>query len=101
MPALSPTFASTAGQTTTDKIAKMRAVRFTLNARLVVSETASGGLALEQRDGFMRLLERLEDTGSLRYSASAATGETGLLHVSDDLSAPKRYQLCHQSDEGM
>jgi putative DNA-invertase from lambdoid prophage Rac len=51
---------STAGQTTENQIAEIRGAGFTVDARRVISETVSGSSALEQRPGFMRLLDRLE-----------------------------------------
>ena len=46
---------STAGQTIENQIAEIRAA-----GCRVISETVSGSSALEQRPGFMRLLDRLE-----------------------------------------
>jgi putative DNA-invertase from lambdoid prophage Rac len=61
---MSRTFAycrvSTAGQTTENQIREIEAAGFKVGPRRVVSETVSGSSAIEQRPGFMRLLDRLE-----------------------------------------
>ncbi len=49
---------STAGQSTENQIQEVEATGFT--PRRVVSETVSGSSAIEQRPGFMRLLDKLE-----------------------------------------
>ena len=51
---------STAGQTTENQIQEIKAAGFAVDPPRVVSETVSGSSALEQRPGFMRLLDRLE-----------------------------------------
>jgi putative DNA-invertase from lambdoid prophage Rac len=51
---------STAGQTTENQIQEIEAAGFKVDARRVVSETVSGSSAIEQRPGFMRLLDKLE-----------------------------------------
>ena len=51
---------STPGQTTENQIQEIEAAGFALDRRRVVSETVSGSSAIEQRPGFMRLLERLD-----------------------------------------
>jgi putative DNA-invertase from lambdoid prophage Rac len=51
---------STTGQTTENQIQEIEAAGFTVSARRVVSETVSGSSAIEQRPGFMRLLDKLE-----------------------------------------
>ena len=51
---------STAGQTTENQIQEIKAAGFTVTPRRVVSETVSGSSAIEQRPGFMRLMDRLE-----------------------------------------
>ena len=51
---------STAGQTTENQVREIEAAGFRVDARRVVSETVSGSSAIEQRPGFMRLLDRLE-----------------------------------------
>nr|WP_294506313.1 recombinase family protein [uncultured Rhodopila sp.] len=51
---------STTGQTTENQIREIEQAGFTVDPHRVVSETVSGSSALEQRPGFMRLLDRLE-----------------------------------------
>jgi putative DNA-invertase from lambdoid prophage Rac len=51
---------STVGQTTENQIREIEAAGFKVGPRRVVSETVSGSSAIEQRPGFMRLLDRLE-----------------------------------------
>jgi putative DNA-invertase from lambdoid prophage Rac len=51
---------STIGQTTENQIQEIEAAGFKVERRRVVSETVSGSSAIEQRPGFMRLLDRLE-----------------------------------------
>jgi putative DNA-invertase from lambdoid prophage Rac len=51
---------STAGQTVENQIREIEAAGFKVDGRRVVSETVSGSSAIEQRPGFMRLLDKLE-----------------------------------------
>ena len=51
---------STSGQTTENQIQEIKAAGFQVETRRVVSETVSGSSAIEQRPGFMRLLDRME-----------------------------------------
>jgi putative DNA-invertase from lambdoid prophage Rac len=51
---------STAGQTTENQIREIEAAGFKVDARRTVSETVSGSSAIEQRPGFMKLLDRME-----------------------------------------
>ena len=51
---------STVGQTPENQIREIEAAGFKVGPRRVVSETVSGSSAIEQRPGFMRLLDRLE-----------------------------------------
>jgi putative DNA-invertase from lambdoid prophage Rac len=51
---------STAGQTTENQIQEIEAAGFAISPRRVNSETVSGSSAIEQRPGFMRLLDKLE-----------------------------------------
>src|SRR5450631_3593575 len=51
---------STTGQTTENQIQEIEAAGFAVSARRVVSETVSGSSAIEQRPGFMRLLDKLD-----------------------------------------
>jgi putative DNA-invertase from lambdoid prophage Rac len=61
---MSRTFAycrvSTVGQTTENQVREIEAAGFRVDPRRVISETVSGSSAIEQRPGFMRLLDRLE-----------------------------------------
>lgn len=52
---------STFGQTTDNQREEIRAGGFQVEAKRVVTETVSGGVATSQRRGFTRLLDRLED----------------------------------------
>jgi putative DNA-invertase from lambdoid prophage Rac len=51
---------STAGQTTDNQVREIEAAGFQVDRRRVTSETVSGSAAMDQRPGFMRLLDRLE-----------------------------------------
>jgi len=51
---------SAAGQTVDNQIHEIEAAGFAVEPRRVTSETVSGSSAIEQRPGFMRLLDRLE-----------------------------------------
>jgi putative DNA-invertase from lambdoid prophage Rac len=51
---------STAGQTVENQIGEIEAAGFQLDKRRIVAETVSGSSAIEQRPGFVRLLDRLE-----------------------------------------
>ena len=51
---------STTGQTTENQLREIQAAGFKVEPRRLISETVSGGSAIEQRPGFMRLLDRLE-----------------------------------------
>lgn len=61
---MSRTFAycrvSTAGQTAENQVREIEAAGFAIDPKRIVSETVSGSSAIEQRVGFMRLLDRLE-----------------------------------------
>jgi len=52
---------STNGQTTENQIGEIRAAGFDVHARRVVSETVSGSLAAKDREGFAKLLDRMEE----------------------------------------
>jgi putative DNA-invertase from lambdoid prophage Rac len=64
MPPMPRTFAyvrvSTLGQTTENQIQEIEAAGFKVERRRVVSETVSGSSAIEQRPGFVRLLDKME-----------------------------------------
>jgi putative DNA-invertase from lambdoid prophage Rac len=51
---------STGGQTTENQAREIEAAGFQVDRRRVVSETVSGSSAMDQRPGFMRLVDRLE-----------------------------------------
>ena len=51
---------STAGQTTDNQVGEIQAAGFGIEPRRVVAETVSGSVATTRRDGFTRLLDRLE-----------------------------------------
>jgi len=51
---------STTGQTTENQIQEIAAAGFAVDARRIVSETVSGSSAIEQRPGFLKLMDRLE-----------------------------------------
>ena len=52
---------STHGQTTENQLGEIRTAGFEVQARRVVSETVSGSLAAREREGFRRLLDRMEE----------------------------------------
>ncbi len=62
--AVSRTFAyarvSTAGQTTENQVREIAAAGFAVEPHRVVSETVSGSEAIARREGFARLLDRME-----------------------------------------
>jgi len=51
---------STTGQTVENQIAEIAAAGFAVDKRRIVRETVSGSSALEQRPGFLKLMDRLE-----------------------------------------
>jgi putative DNA-invertase from lambdoid prophage Rac len=51
---------STAGQTTENQVREIEAAGFKVEPRRVVSEIVSGSSAIEQRPGFVKLMDRLE-----------------------------------------
>jgi putative DNA-invertase from lambdoid prophage Rac len=51
---------ATTGQTTENQIQEIEAAGFKVDPRRGVSETASGSSAIEQRPGFIKLLNKLE-----------------------------------------
>jgi putative DNA-invertase from lambdoid prophage Rac len=48
------------GQTSENQIQEIEAAGFAVSARRVVSDTVSGSSAIEQRPGFLRLLDKME-----------------------------------------
>jgi putative DNA-invertase from lambdoid prophage Rac len=51
---------STPGQSTQNQVREIEAAGFKVDPKRIVSETVSGSSAIEQRPGFMRLVDRLE-----------------------------------------
>lgn len=51
---------STSDQTTQNQVQEVEAAGFHVEPQRIVSETVSGSSAIEQRPGFMRLLDKLE-----------------------------------------
>ena len=51
---------STLGQTVENQIREIEAAGFAVEKRRLITETVSGSSAIEQRPGFMKLLDRLE-----------------------------------------
>jgi putative DNA-invertase from lambdoid prophage Rac len=51
---------SSLGQTVENQIREIEAAGFHVEKRRLVTETVSGSSAIEQRPGFMKLLDRLE-----------------------------------------
>jgi putative DNA-invertase from lambdoid prophage Rac len=51
---------STSGQTTENQLREIEAAGFAVDKRRIVSETVSGSSAIEQRPGFLKLMEKLE-----------------------------------------
>jgi putative DNA-invertase from lambdoid prophage Rac len=51
---------STSGQTTENQLREIEAAGFAVDKRRIVSETVSGSSAIEQRPGFMKLMDKLE-----------------------------------------
>lgn len=56
---------STNGQTVDNQIREIQAAGFNVDPKRIVSETVSGSSAMEQRKGFMKLLDRLEADDAL------------------------------------
>ena len=52
---------STSGQTAENQVREIEAAGFAVDKRRVVSETVSGSVATEQRAGFRKLVDRMED----------------------------------------
>ena len=51
---------STSGQRTENQLREIEAAGFAVDKRRIVSETVSGSSAIEQRPGFVKLMDRLE-----------------------------------------
>lgn len=69
---------STAGQTTENQVLEIEAAGFKVDNHRVVSETVSGSSAIEQRPGFMRLLDRLEHDDVLVVSKMDRLGRNAI-----------------------
>src|ERR1700716_3968447 len=82
MPPMPRTFAyvrvSTVGQTTENQIREIEAAGFKVEPRRVVSETVSGSSAIEQRPGFMKLMDRLERNDVLIVTKMARLGRNAI-----------------------
>ncbi|MBD9631406.1 recombinase family protein [Pseudomonas sp. PDM19] len=52
---------STSDQTTANQVLEVKAAGFDVQAQRVISETVSGSVQADQRQGFQKLLERMED----------------------------------------
>lgn len=52
---------STADQTTDNQIGEIKAAGFSVEPKRVIAETVSGSVAAMERDGFARLVDRLEE----------------------------------------
>jgi len=52
---------SQVGQTTDNQVREIEAAGFAVDKRRIVSETVSGSVATEQRAGFRKLVDRMED----------------------------------------
>jgi putative DNA-invertase from lambdoid prophage Rac len=77
---------STDGQTTENQVQEIRAAGFALEPHRVVEETISGGSAAGQREGFGRLVDRLESGDVLVVTKLDRLGRD----VIDVLSTVKR-----------
>ena len=51
---------STTGQTTENQIREIEAAGFSIEPRRIITETISGSIAIAQRSGFIRLMDKLE-----------------------------------------
>src|SRR3954451_16621640 len=51
---------STAGQTNENQVNEIQAAGFSVQTSRIITETISGSSAIEQRKGFLKLLDRLE-----------------------------------------
>ena len=56
---------STLGQTVENQIREIEAAGFTVDRRRIITETVSGASAIEQRKGFMKLLDKLDEDNVL------------------------------------
>jgi len=52
---------STADQTTDNQVREIQAAGFKVEPKRIITETVSGASAIQQRKGFMKLLDRLDE----------------------------------------
>ena len=69
---------STVGQTTENQIQEIETAGFKVDPRRVVSETVSGSSAIEQRPGFIKLLNKLEQDDVLIVTKLDRLGRTAI-----------------------
>ncbi len=69
---------STAGQTTENQVKEIEAAGFKVDSRRVVAETVSGSSAIEQRPGFMKLIDRLENDDVLIVTKMDRLGRSAI-----------------------
>jgi putative DNA-invertase from lambdoid prophage Rac len=69
---------STSGQTTENQLREIEAAGFAIERHRVVSETVSGSSALEQRSGFMKLMDKLEQGDVLIVTKMDRLGRSAL-----------------------
>ena len=67
---------STAGQTTDNQVREIEAAGFRVDTHRVIVETVSGSSAIEQRPGFVRLLDKLEADDVLIVTKMDRLGRT-------------------------
>ena len=80
---------STPGQTTDDQLQEIRAAGFAIEPRRVVTETVSGSVATAQRQGFARLLDRLEPGDVLVVTKLDRLGRNAM-DVGSTVARPRR-----------
>ena len=79
---------STPGQTSENQIHEIEAAGFAVSARRVVADTVSGSSAIEQRPGFLRLLDKMEQGDVLVVTKLDRLGRNAIdVAESDDLAA--------------
>lgn len=69
---------STVGQTTENQIQEIEAAGFAVEKRRIVTETVSGSSSIEQRPGFMRLMDKLEQDDVLVVTKLDRLGRNAL-----------------------
>ena len=80
---------STMGQTTENQIQEIEAAGFKVDPRRVVSETVSGNSAIEQRPGFIKLLNKLEQDDVLIVTKLHRLGRNAIDVATTVASWPK------------